>query len=295
MFFTSFLLINILLISSVLPNYSGEAVRAKPPFVNIVQEIPDAYIDIRYATNNNFMGTILHGYRKGYCWVRQKTDQALKKAQIRFGKLGYSLRFFDCYRPLKAATDETPLMAASAGGLIKIVHLLLEKGAQLNEICKRGMTALHYAVNNGHYIISQMLIKKGIDKTIKIQNKYDALYIAKNKKQYALMRLLNGELDNLSFIKLKNLVETAKLIKGKLYQIKTKIIGMLPNGKLFIPVFADEDSGRKLLLMGKISPDLLSSLHPLQKIRDYLVTFEMFALAGDKVIASFTDISIPTD
>lgn len=196
---------------------------------------------------------------------------------------------------LKAATDETPLMAASAGGLIKIVHLLLEKGAQLNEICKRGMTALHYAVNNGHYIISQMLIKKGIDKTIKIQNKYDALYIAKNKKQYALMRLLNGELDNLSFIKLKNLVETAKLIKGKLYQIKTKIIGMLPNGKLFIPVFADEDSGRKLLLMGKISPDLLSSLHPLQKIRDYLVTFEMFAMAGDKVIASFTDISIPTD
>lgn len=103
-FFISSLLIIILLMSSVLPNYSGEAARTKPPFVNIVHEIPDAYIDIRYATNNNFMGTILHGYRKGYCWVRQKTAQALKKAQIRFGKMGYSLRFFDCYRPLKAVS-----------------------------------------------------------------------------------------------------------------------------------------------------------------------------------------------
>lgn len=76
--------------------------KAKPPLVNVKNVIPGALVDIRYASDNNFMKTKFNGYKKGYCWVRPETAQALKRVHDYLKNKGYGLKFFDCYRPLRA-------------------------------------------------------------------------------------------------------------------------------------------------------------------------------------------------
>jgi D-alanyl-D-alanine dipeptidase len=83
--------------------FSANHKNPKPKLVNILSVIPDALTDIRYATKNNFTGEILSGYKKPYCLVRPQTASALKRVQIVLKKQGYLLKFFDCYRPLRAS------------------------------------------------------------------------------------------------------------------------------------------------------------------------------------------------
>ncbi len=193
---------------------------------------------------------------------------------------------------LKASTGETALMGACGYGLIRTVKLLLKNGAKVNQVCKRGMSAFLYAVNNGHYLITKMLIKNGANTKIKIRNRFDAVYFAKRKKHYALINLLKGKNKRKNIIKLKSLKSAKTFKKGRTYKIKIQFLGLLPNGKLFIPVFADRVNKKRLMLMGRISKDLLSSVHRLQKIKYYIVTFEHFALAGPQVVANFVDLDV---
>ncbi len=72
------------------------------PLINIKKYIPDAVIDMRYSTKNNFMKTVLDGYKKNYCMVKPKTALALRRVYEYLKKHGYGLKFFDCYRPLRA-------------------------------------------------------------------------------------------------------------------------------------------------------------------------------------------------
>ncbi len=56
--------------------------------------------DIRYATENNFVGKQI--YDCPFCLLRYEVAIALVKAQQEFLKMGYSIKVFDCYRPLSA-------------------------------------------------------------------------------------------------------------------------------------------------------------------------------------------------
>lgn len=67
-------------------------------FVEIHQVVPDAVVDLRYATANNFTGTQLYpaGAR---CLVHRSLADGLTTAAAALRAQGFRLVFWDCYRP----------------------------------------------------------------------------------------------------------------------------------------------------------------------------------------------------
>jgi|GEM_PF-730594 D-alanyl-D-alanine dipeptidase len=55
-------------------------------------------LDIRYATPNNFLDSILYPCAK--CLLRYEILKDLLKAQSEFKSLGFKVKLYDCYRPL---------------------------------------------------------------------------------------------------------------------------------------------------------------------------------------------------
>ena len=67
-------------------------------FVDVRTVVPDAVIDLRYATANNFVGTVLYpaGAR---CLVHESMAPGLTAAAAALRSNGDTLVFWDCYRP----------------------------------------------------------------------------------------------------------------------------------------------------------------------------------------------------
>jgi D-alanyl-D-alanine dipeptidase len=80
------------------------AVHAELPegFVYIQDVIPNIQLDVRYLSNNNFVGKSVDGYKKSVGILSTQATEALKKAQQLFEKDGYSIVIYDAYRPQKA-------------------------------------------------------------------------------------------------------------------------------------------------------------------------------------------------
>ena len=57
----------------------------------------DFILDIRYATKNNFIDTILYPCAK--CLLRYEVLKDLLRVQSELKKKGYKVKLFDCYRP----------------------------------------------------------------------------------------------------------------------------------------------------------------------------------------------------
>jgi D-alanyl-D-alanine dipeptidase len=68
------------------------------PLVPITTAIPDAVLDIRYATPDNFLKQPV--YPGPFAYLRQSTLGKLKKAADALRAQGYRLRIYDGYRPL---------------------------------------------------------------------------------------------------------------------------------------------------------------------------------------------------
>lgn len=64
-------------------------------------------------------------------------------------------------------SGNTPLHEAAAYGHVKIVKLLLEKGADVNKHNEGGVTPLHYASRHGHVKVMAILLDHGADPTKK--------------------------------------------------------------------------------------------------------------------------------
>jgi len=65
--------------------------------------------DIRYATTNNFMETVLYDCER--CMLRPEVAAALLEAGTFFLEKGYRIKIFDCYRPYsvqKAMWEKVP-------------------------------------------------------------------------------------------------------------------------------------------------------------------------------------------
>jgi D-alanyl-D-alanine dipeptidase len=58
--------------------------------------------DMRYATNYNFVGRRIDGYRDPACILHRRAAKALRRAQNRVNEQGYTLKVYDCYRPQRA-------------------------------------------------------------------------------------------------------------------------------------------------------------------------------------------------
>lgn len=71
-------------------------------FVYIKQVIPNAQCDIRYYSENNFVGTRIDGYKAPVAILSNEAARALKNASEELNSQGYCLKIFDAYRPQKA-------------------------------------------------------------------------------------------------------------------------------------------------------------------------------------------------
>lgn len=63
---------------------------------------PTIVVEARYATANNFTGAPLPGYEANRVLLRREAAEALGRAQRRALGLGYTLKVFDGYRPVRA-------------------------------------------------------------------------------------------------------------------------------------------------------------------------------------------------
>ena len=71
-------------------------------FVYIKDEIPTAILEIRYFSEDNFVGTRIDGYHAPKAILSKEAAQALKKAADNLYEQGYYIKIFDAYRPQRA-------------------------------------------------------------------------------------------------------------------------------------------------------------------------------------------------
>jgi len=69
-----------------------------PGWQDPTELISDAILDIRYATENNFVGEQL--YPCPACWLRPAAAKALALVADSLRSQGYRIILFDCYRPV---------------------------------------------------------------------------------------------------------------------------------------------------------------------------------------------------
>jgi D-alanyl-D-alanine dipeptidase len=84
------------------PAVASEETSAPPGFVALRDVDPTIRYDIRYFGRHNFVGDRIDGYRQPQCILTRHAATALRTAQRRLLRQGYTLKVYDCYRPQRA-------------------------------------------------------------------------------------------------------------------------------------------------------------------------------------------------
>jgi zinc D-Ala-D-Ala dipeptidase len=71
-------------------------------FVDVKELIPTIHVDLRYATDDNFVGRPIDGYLVNRCILTREAAHALKQVQDELTGFGLGLKIFDAYRPQRA-------------------------------------------------------------------------------------------------------------------------------------------------------------------------------------------------
>ena len=71
-------------------------------FVDLSDQIPALICDLRYYSENNFMGTVADGYHAQKCIISVEAARALVSVQVALRKEALQLMIFDAYRPQRA-------------------------------------------------------------------------------------------------------------------------------------------------------------------------------------------------
>ena len=69
-------------------------------FVKVLDYIPNAVIDLKYSTSDNFTGCIIYNFTDAY--LRYGTILKLQNAQQQLENLGYTIKIWDAFRPFEA-------------------------------------------------------------------------------------------------------------------------------------------------------------------------------------------------
>lgn len=69
-------------------------------YVIVKKYIPDIYVELMYATDNNFTGVRIYDFTDAY--LRYGTVKKLANVQKELKEQGYSLKIWDAYRPFEA-------------------------------------------------------------------------------------------------------------------------------------------------------------------------------------------------
>ena len=97
------LIVLLISIAFTTTNYAQSAL--PEGFVNVKEVIPKLRTDLRYYSDNNFIGQPIDGYNQPKCILTKEAAEALKKVQKDFEKLGFGLLVFDAYRPQRAVNQ----------------------------------------------------------------------------------------------------------------------------------------------------------------------------------------------
>lgn len=107
---------------------SARAETALPEgFVYLRDVAPSIQQDMRYATPQNFTADVVPGYQAAECILRKEAALALKRAQEKAEAQGFSLKVYDCYRPVRAVRAFTRWAAAPEDGRTKRYYPRLKK------------------------------------------------------------------------------------------------------------------------------------------------------------------------
>lgn len=85
------------------PAVSSAPVPADTDYVKVKDYIPNVYVDLKYATNENITGHAIYNFADAY--LRYGTVKKLKQVQNELVASGYSLKIWDAYRPMAAQAE----------------------------------------------------------------------------------------------------------------------------------------------------------------------------------------------
>ena len=71
-------------------------------FIDIKDIIPNIELEMRYYSDNNFVGQRIDGYQSPKCLLTKEAATALKKVQEELQSFGLGLKIYDGYRPQQA-------------------------------------------------------------------------------------------------------------------------------------------------------------------------------------------------
>jgi len=71
-------------------------------FVDVKEVIPAIQMELRYATDENFIGRPIDGYLGERCILTREAADALKQVQGELTRFGLGLKIYDAYRPQQA-------------------------------------------------------------------------------------------------------------------------------------------------------------------------------------------------
>lgn len=77
-----------------------EVVPDSDELVCVADYIPGVYVELKYATSDNFTGGVIYDFTDAY--LRYGTVMKLQSAQEELAALGYSLKIWDAFRPVAA-------------------------------------------------------------------------------------------------------------------------------------------------------------------------------------------------
>ncbi len=78
----------------------AEVEPADTDYVLVTDYIPEIVVDLKYATSDNFTGTVIYDFTDAY--LRYGTVKKLKEANDEFVAMGYTIKIWDAYRPFSA-------------------------------------------------------------------------------------------------------------------------------------------------------------------------------------------------
>jgi D-alanyl-D-alanine dipeptidase len=96
------LLVAVFLISACDGGRQTRQIHNNDEFVDLKEMVPSVELDIRYYTDNNFVGSRIDGYDAPKCLLTTKAAIALREVQKELANNRQSLKIFDCYRPQRA-------------------------------------------------------------------------------------------------------------------------------------------------------------------------------------------------
>ena len=112
-------------------------------FVYLLDLEPSIKIELRYFSNNNFIGQPIDGYHRSTIIVSKPTAIALQKVQNDLEKKGLGLKIFDAYRPQQAVNHFVRWAKVLNDTLMKQIYY---PDVPKSELFKRG----YIASKSGH-------------------------------------------------------------------------------------------------------------------------------------------------